>query len=547
MKQLIGATMAVLLLAGCTQPPIPESSSIASVPPSSSSQSQPMAVPSQPPASSSEPLQAPSPSSSQPTNPPTAATALTPPEGAEHPVGPVMQSSMPVIPLADGELLELDLPITDIAQIQHLLLDDPSRLFIQYTTGETYDDKGTARPVCYLARIDINTGRVVSRFGGKALAPLVYPSPDGGNIQLIAPDAVYDLYVSLDDSRTTTRITTDDRLYRQRMAETGGVGCFPKNGGFVSVDERSFKIANIVPDDGNNAHPSDYRESFAVMLPAGCSPIRFGGSMSWVAVVTVKDGKPYLLRNAKEPPSVETYGNGFRRDIMDFAAQYPAYRITDQRLTVTLTNWNEIPLQLGRDFYLERWNDSGWAYYHYTPQAPGQLDNPPVQSPILPDESREIGVYIGGASVEQDKDFLPGVYRLTIPYGTGKNDLVQAEFRLVDSPVEHPSSGRYSMAVTTSIIKGSEDSFAFTITNHTANEAAYGLEVGLERLVGDRWQTVPLISDNSVPAIAVVLPAGKTNTESFDLKDYACPLAAGQYRIVKDMGEPLYAEFEVKP
>lgn len=539
MKRTVALWLILALLAGCgtlaAPPAIPADPPTTSVSPaaSTSSAASVPAAPSMPPADQPAPV---------PESKPVESPFPMPP-GAEHPVGVVAQAAMPTIPLADGLLLQLDLPIKKIEQIQQLLFLDSNRLLLQYQTDETYDDSGSIRNRCYIARIDLDTGRVVNRFGGNALAPLLYPGPDGSGLQVIMPDAIFDLDLSL--GNFSSRSTADDTAYRKRMTETGGVGCFPENDPFVSTGDRSFRLAAEQPEDDSNTRPSEYRSSFTVTLPEGCSPIRFAGSPSWVAVVTVKDSKPYLLRDCKQLPTAQAQKIAFSSENLPLRTQYPAYRITDLRIELELMNWNLQAVQLGPYFYLEQWRDGGWYYYYFTPDSPGELDNPGVQFPVYPDETRQLGAYIGAA--HKDGSMPAGNYRLSIPYGKRADQLLQAEFALVDSTLERPVSGRVTLSVKDPVIKGDADKVPFTIQNHTSYDMAYGMGVGLERYLDGKWQAVPSLEPISVPSIAVGLAAQQSNEDWLDLTLYARPLTAGRYRISKDVGEQLYADFEVKP
>lgn len=74
------------------------------------------------------------------------------------------------------------------------------------------------------------------------------------------------------------------------------------------------------------------------------------------------------------------------------------------------------------------------------------------------------------------------------------------------------------------------DSITVKITNTSNVEGGYGYAYRIEQTVNGRWETVPLEFD--VMEIAAILPAGKTNTETFSLHHEQYDYTPGTYRIV---------------
>lgn len=84
------------------------------------------------------------------------------------------------------------------------------------------------------------------------------------------------------------------------------------------------------------------------------------------------------------------------------------------------------------------------------------------------------------------------------------------------------------------------------ITNNTDEEVSYGAPFILERKQDGKWLRANM-EDMAWIMIAYLLPPGETNTDELSFDNFTDPLTAGEYRILKNIGEGLYsAEFSVK-
>ena len=83
------------------------------------------------------------------------------------------------------------------------------------------------------------------------------------------------------------------------------------------------------------------------------------------------------------------------------------------------------------------------------------------------------------------------------------------------------------------------------ITNNTDEEISYGAPFILERKQDGKWLRANM-DDMAWIMIAYLLPPGETNTDELSFDAFTDPLTAGEYRILKNIGEGLYsAEFSV--
>lgn len=83
------------------------------------------------------------------------------------------------------------------------------------------------------------------------------------------------------------------------------------------------------------------------------------------------------------------------------------------------------------------------------------------------------------------------------------------------------------------------------ITNNTDEEVSYGVAFILERKQDGVWHRADM-DDVAWIMIAHLLPPGETNTDELSFETFTDPLSAGEYRILKNIGDGLYsAEFSV--
>lgn len=111
--------------------------------------------------------------------------------------------------------------------------------------------------------------------------------------------------------------------------------------------------------------------------------------------------------------------------------------------------------------------------------------------------------------------------------------------------------------VTVSVKKSSAKSVTFVVANGRDREILFGKAFGLEKLVGESWQTVIPEKEAAWDSVGIVLGAGDSYEETVVLDSFYGKLPAGQYRLVKSYtlpaGKepegletyPMYAEFTV--
>ena len=84
------------------------------------------------------------------------------------------------------------------------------------------------------------------------------------------------------------------------------------------------------------------------------------------------------------------------------------------------------------------------------------------------------------------------------------------------------------------------------ISNKGSQDLGYDAYYTLKQLEGDRWQEVAADSDLTIEDWAGILSPGEEISQTIDLTPYAGKLQAGNYRIVKTLGELVfYAPFEL--
>lgn len=95
---------------------------------------------------------------------------------------------------------------------------------------------------------------------------------------------------------------------------------------------------------------------------------------------------------------------------------------------------------------------------------------------------------------------------------------------------------------------GAEGSIDFEIINNTENDYFYGLSFDLEHFKDGEWIKISPLEDMTVIEIAMLLPAGTSNTFNAPIEEYFGELLSGTYRVVLNLsGESgnitVYGEF----
>ncbi|MEG0748489.1 MAG: hypothetical protein RR408_00400 [Carnobacterium sp.] len=91
------------------------------------------------------------------------------------------------------------------------------------------------------------------------------------------------------------------------------------------------------------------------------------------------------------------------------------------------------------------------------------------------------------------------------------------------------------------------DQITVLLKNKSVEDYYYGKAFSLEKEVDDQWFVVPFEEDIAFIEIAILLGSGEETTESIDLSLFKGKLAAGKYRVLKEVaGETLTAEFLIE-
>ena len=96
-------------------------------------------------------------------------------------------------------------------------------------------------------------------------------------------------------------------------------------------------------------------------------------------------------------------------------------------------------------------------------------------------------------------------------------------------------------------LESNAQSLTLILTNHTAQELAYGEEPHLEVQINGEWYVVPQKKGVAVQAIGILLPPNGTNEYKVNLSKYYENLKTGHYRYLKSFPDGMAGvEFDVK-
>lgn len=128
---------------------------------------------------------------------------------------------------------------------------------------------------------------------------------------------------------------------------------------------------------------------------------------------------------------------------------------------------------------------------------------------------------------------MPCAYYLTLD-DSGWNSAILSPAKDVSAPEN----------VTAELISQTEEKLTVALTNTGTEEWCYGVYYYLDVLLDGTWYSVPATPGNwGFVDIGIILPAGKTQNETYDLTMYG-NLPAGQYRLMADQCIPV--EFAIE-
>ena len=90
-------------------------------------------------------------------------------------------------------------------------------------------------------------------------------------------------------------------------------------------------------------------------------------------------------------------------------------------------------------------------------------------------------------------------------------------------------------------------SITYTVSNESGAEVYYGMSYCIEMQRGGKWYQLPFKEDTAWIAIAHRLDSGESQSYDVELSLFKQRLSRGNYRLVKQIGEKMYAaEFSVE-
>ncbi len=227
---------------------------------------------------------------------------------------------------------------------------------------------------------------------------------------------------------------------------------------------------------------------------------------------------------------------------------------TDDILNVNMTlhNPTEESLTVSQSFYMEKLHEDGSYRRVDIPSGDvyGILDTASYQYPILADESRDIGAYIGALGVFDDVrqvNVMPtGNYRIFI---TVNDTQLSADF-IIKETVQSDATLFSVSCEEQFYLPGAEEVTIF-ISNRSEDDVEYNASPPLEYFDENSgvWILAPTDPDTTSPNFgSTPLYAGGRNTDTISLSAYLQPLNAGTYRFAYSLvpSEDHYAIFKVE-
>jgi len=210
-------------------------------------------------------------------------------------------------------------------------------------------------------------------------------------------------------------------------------------------------------------------------------------------------------------------------------------------LYIWVNNKSTQPVYIMQTYQTEKLTEEGWV-------PVGEeisFDNPSLQVPVEPEESRLVGVYMGwmGEWTERYGDIrIPaGDYRVKL---TINRDLVfDVPFSVQTDPLE-PDTTLFELRTLEKTYAPDAEAIQYELFNKTDHEITFSYACLLEKWDGEVWKRYPV--PGSYPTFVLNLRPGESVRESYSLAGLEAPLEEGQYRLVKTVvRSPYYAEFKV--
>lgn len=221
----------------------------------------------------------------------------------------------------------------------------------------------------------------------------------------------------------------------------------------------------------------------------------------------------------------------------------PVYGAETSWLYIWVNNKSSQPVYLMRTFQTEQLDGDSWIPIG----GERELENPNLQFPVEPGESRLVGIYMGWMRQPNERygdNRIPaGSYRIQVCLNRGV--WFEVPFAIQEDPLEQDTTS-FEIRTLEKTYSSSSDRIDYEVINKTQNEISFGYACLLEKWDGEVWKRYPVSGYGMYPEVAISLRPGETVRESFSLAGLEEPLEAGRYRLVKTLvRNTYYAEFEV--
>lgn len=229
------------------------------------------------------------------------------------------------------------------------------------------------------------------------------------------------------------------------------------------------------------------------------------------------------------------------RDQLWINFEKPLYGAETRWLYIWVNNKSDEPVYVMQTYSVEQLTDESWVPIG----EEMSFENPSLQVPVEPEESRLVGVsmgWLGEYSERYGDERIPaGDYRVKL---TINRDLVfDVPFSVQEDPLE-PDTTLFELRTLHKSYAPDAQSIGYELINKTDHEITFGYACLLEKWDGSVWKrhNVP----GNYPTFVLNLRPGESVRESFSLAGLEEPLEEGKYRLVKTVvRNPYYAEFEV--
>ena len=282
-----------------------------------------------------------------------------------------------------------------------------------------------------------------------------------------------------------------------------------------------------------------------VSQPSASEPVRSSSSVSsQVPPSVVSQSAPVSSLYASDEIEIVDVAGEEKKDLREWLwinFEKKLYGAETDWLYIWVNNKSTEPVYVMQTYQIEKLAEEGWAPIG----EEKSFDNPNLQLPVEPEESRLVGVYMGWLgewSARYEDNRIPaGDYRVKL---TINRDLIfDVPFSIQEDPLE-PDNTLFELRSLEKSYAPDADAIKYELINKTDHEIIFSYACQLEKWDGEVWKPYPV--PGRYPTFVLNLRPGESVKESYSLSGLEEPLEKGKYRLVKTVvRSPYYAEFEV--